>query len=251
MTIKVLKCDLAEILPLRNLFLQESNFQIRYNACHERGWTDSYILTCNDDKIGYGSVKGNENIKDRDTMFEFYVIPSFRNIAEVAFSQLVQVSGVTFIECQTNDLLLTSLLYEYGQDINANVVLFEDHVKTSLRINNVTFRKRTETDVVFDHTTEPMGDYVLALDEEIVATGGFLLHYNPPFADLFMEVTKDHRLKGFGSFLIQELKTQCYLAGRVPAARCDIDNEASRATLLKGGFKIAGFMMQANITRGG
>src|SRR3954453_18199431 len=141
MIIKVVKGDLAEILPLRNLFLQECNFQIRYNACHERGWTDSYILKCNDDKIGYGSIKGNENTKDRDTVFEFYVIPSFRNIAAVAFSELVRVSATTFIECQTNDLLLSSLLYQNGQNINANTVLFDDNVKTSLKINNVIFRK--------------------------------------------------------------------------------------------------------------
>src|SRR5881397_3458858 len=96
-TIKAVKCELAEILPLRNLFLQETNFQIRYNACHDRGWTDSYILKCNDDKIGYGSIKGNEDIKDRDTLFEFYIIPSFRNIVAVAFSELIRVSGVTLI----------------------------------------------------------------------------------------------------------------------------------------------------------
>jgi len=40
-TIVVQKTELASILPLRALFLQESNFQVRYNACHERGWSDS------------------------------------------------------------------------------------------------------------------------------------------------------------------------------------------------------------------
>jgi len=43
-TISVTKTSLNEILPLRNLFFQENNFQIRYNACHDRGWTDSYIV---------------------------------------------------------------------------------------------------------------------------------------------------------------------------------------------------------------
>jgi GNAT superfamily N-acetyltransferase len=60
--------------------------------------------------------------------------------------------------------------------------------------------------LLFDHKAEPVGDYVLELDNEIVATGGFLLHYNMPFADLYMEVREDHRKKGFGSFLIQEIK---------------------------------------------
>jgi RimJ/RimL family protein N-acetyltransferase len=37
------------------------------------------------------------------------------------------------------------------------------------------------------------------------------------------------------------------LAGRVPAARCNINNAASKASLLKAGFKIAGFMVIAEI----
>ncbi len=76
-----------------------------------------------------------------------------------------------------------------------------------------------------------------------MATGGFFLHYNMPFADLYMEVKEDCRKKGLGSFLIQELKKQCYLTGRVPAARTGMENVASKATLIKAGLKIAGFIL--------
>jgi GNAT superfamily N-acetyltransferase len=247
MILKVIKTDLTQILPLRNLFLQENNFQIRYNACHERGWTDSYALMYNEEKIGYGAVKGNENISDRDTIFEFYIIPSFRNLASPAFAALLYSSGVTFIECQSNDLLLTSLLYEYGQNINSNVILFQDNIKTCISMDNIIFRKRNDNDIVFEHTSEPVGDYILELNKKIAATGGFLLHYNFPFADLYMEVKEEYRQKGLGSFLIQELKRECYVAGRVPAARCNIENTASRATLLKAGLKVAGFMLLAGV----
>ena len=78
MTIVVQKTELASILPLRALFLQETNVQVRYNACHERGWSDSYLLKLNDRNVGYGSIKGRE-IPDRDTAFEFFVIPPFRS----------------------------------------------------------------------------------------------------------------------------------------------------------------------------
>ena len=67
MTASAVKTDLKGIEPLRTLFLQESNHQIRYNACHERGWTDSYLLTRDDACIGYGSVKGQET-PARDTI---------------------------------------------------------------------------------------------------------------------------------------------------------------------------------------
>ena len=91
------------------------------------------------------------------------------------------------------------------------------------------------------------GDYVLILGGQIVATGGFLLHYNKPFADLYMEVEQNYRRKGAGSFLIQEIIKQSYVQGRVPAARCNISNIASRATLTKAGMRTCGFMLVGDV----
>lgn len=240
------KTKLQAILPLRNLFLQETNFQIRYNACHERGWTDSYLLTIDDVEVGYGSIKGQE-IADRDTIFEFYLTPPFRKFSSLIFVELIAASEARFIECQSNDVLLTSMLYEFSQNINADVVIFEDHVATEYMIPGVVFRPKKENDSIFDHKVEPVGEYVLELEGEIVATGGYLLHYNMPFADLYMEVNENFRRKGFGSFVLQELKKACYLAGRVPAARGNIQNKASRAALLKAGLRVCGFMLKGDI----
>ena len=237
MILKVTKCSLHEILPLRNLFLQENNFQIRFNARHERGMSDSYLITRNEEKIGYGSIIGKEGVNDRDAIFEFYITPSYKNLAHYAFEELIQASKAPYIMCQSNDLLLLSLLFQYGQNINADTVLLADNLESFLYIENTIFRKRDDND----------GDYVLEFDGEIVASGGFLLHYNMPFADIHMEVREDHRRKGFGSFLIQEIKKQCYLSGRVPAARTDLNNIASRAALIKAGFKVAGFMLLGTV----
>jgi len=246
MKLKAHKTNLQAILPLRNLFLQETNFQIRYNACHERGWTDSYLLTIDDVEVGYGSIKGQE-ITGRDTIFEFYLIPAHRKSAHLIFAELIAAAGARFIECQSNDLLLTSMLYEFAQDINADVVLFEDHFATEYIIPGVVFRPKRENDSIFEHKIEPVGEYVLELAGEVVATGGFMLHYNMPFADLYMEVSENFRKKGLGSFILQELKRACYLAGRVPAARCSIQNKASRAALIKAGLKECGFMLRGEI----
>jgi GNAT superfamily N-acetyltransferase len=249
MKIEATKTTLKEILSLRNLFLQECNFQIRYNASHERGRTDSFLITAESTPIGYGSTKGNENPAERNTVFEFYIVPSFRRLSSGAFAKLLSISKASFIECQSNDTLLTSMLYEFGQNINANVFLFKDQTATSLHLNNVKFRKRDDDDIIFEHKLEPEGDYVLESNGEIVATGGFLLHYNLPFADLYMEVREDCRQQGLGSFLLQEVKKQCYLSGRVPAARCDIENIASRATLQKAGLTVAGFLLSGAVKR--
>lgn len=246
MSFIVRKTELETILPLRQLFLQEANFQIRYNACHERGWTDSYLLMSNEIAIGYGSIKGQE-IAARDTVFEFYLIPPFRKYASLAFAKLVSASGAQFIECQSNDFLTTAMLYEFAQNINAEVVLFAEHTVTQQTLPNIVFRARRESDSIFEHQVVPIGAYVLEFAEEIVATGGFFLHYNIPFADLYMEVKESFRGKGLGSFILQELKKTCYQAGRVPAARCNIQNKASRAALSKAGMRVCGFMLKGEI----
>jgi GNAT superfamily N-acetyltransferase len=243
---RAIKVELERIQSLRALFLQESNFQVRYNACHERGWTDSYLLTIDGAEVGYGSIKGQE-ISGRDTVFEFFVIPPFRKLGGKLFRELLDSSKATIIECQSNDLLLTSMLYEFSSGINATTLLFDDHAVTRHVIPGAEVRRRQDGDAIFEHTVEPVGDYVVAVSGEVVATGGFMLHYNKPFADLYMEVRPDCRNRGFGSFLLQEVKKECYLAGRVPAARCGLRNTASRATLIKAGLKICGFMLVGKV----
>lgn len=242
-----IQTGLESIQALRGLYLQSTNFQIRYNACHERGWTDSYLLTIDDVQVGYGSVMGRERA-DRDTVFEFFVIPSFVNAASVLFREILAASGAAYIECQSNDLLFSALLFEFARKISAEVVLFEDHHVTRHTVPGALVRHRREDDRIFEHTVEPVGDYVLAVGGEIVATGGFMLHYNVPFADLYMEVREDCRRRGLATLLLQELKKECYLAGRVPAARCNLRNLASRGALTKAGLEVCGFMLTGEVS---
>ena len=247
MDILIHKVALQDIVYLRRLFLQANNFQIRYDSCHERGWSDSYIVEHKGLKIGYGAIKGNKKIEDRDTIFEFYVIPAFRNLAPLVFEELLKVSGADFVECQTNEPFLTSFAYTHGTHLSSDTILFSDDRVTHLRPAGIVFRPKTESDIIFGHHAEPQGSFVIERRGEVVATGGFLLHYNMPFADIYMEVREDSRRRGIGSFLVQELKVQCYLSGRVPAARTGSNNFASKATLLKAGLEVAGHILLARV----
>jgi GNAT superfamily N-acetyltransferase len=244
----VAKTRLKNIQRLRALFLQDANCQIRYNAAHERGWTDSYLLTIDGVEIGYGSIKGGEP-PDRDTLFELYVVPPFRTHASALCGLLLATSKAAFIECQTNDRLLSSLLFEWARDIEADTILFEAGTPAALQVPEAVFRERRSREPIFEHHAEPVGDFVLELREEVVATGGFLLHYNEPFGDIYMEVREDCRRRGLGSFLVQEIIKRCYVAGRVPAARTGIDNVASRHTLIKAGLRMAGFVVKGVVGR--
>jgi GNAT superfamily N-acetyltransferase len=88
-------------------------------------------------------------------------------------------------------------------------------------------------------------EWRLDLNGEVVATGGILFHYNRPYGDIYMDVTEPHRRRGFGAYVVQELKRAAYELGVIPAARCNTTNVASRKTLQK-----AGLVPYANILTG-
>ena len=118
--------------------------------------------------VGYGSIEGQRR-RDRDTIFECFVIPPFRRWSRLLFIELVAAAGVTIIECQSNDESLASMLFEFANDISADVVLFEDYAVTQHEVVGGVVRLRRDNDRIFEHTSEPVGDYVLEADGEIVA----------------------------------------------------------------------------------
>lgn len=241
----VRKTTPAEVFDLRQLFLQENVFQFIHNKCHQYGWADVYLIIDKEVKIGYGSVWGKDNRQDRDTIFEFYLIPEYRNQASSIFRQFVKSCNVPFMECQTNDSLLAIMMFEHAYDIHAQSILFEDDHETHLHIKSVNFNKQLYTS---DHPDD-RGGYVLEKDGEVMATGGFLLNYNHPYADIYMDVKELFRQRGLGSLMVQELKKEIYKIQRVPAARCNIKNTASRSTLIKAGFRLCGYLLEGKVKK--
>ena len=57
--------------------------------------------------------------------------------------------------------------------------------------------------MVFEHTSEPIGEYVLVWHDEMIASGGFSVHYNMPFAHLYMEVKEAYHRQGSIVFLFR------------------------------------------------
>jgi GNAT superfamily N-acetyltransferase len=249
--VEVARVELAAIEPLRALHMQELNAQVRYDAVHRRGWSDSYALTVDGTPAGYGSLMGDLDRRPRETVFEYYVTPPFRRRASVLFAELLARSSAKRIECQSNDPQLSAMLFEFASTIEADTILFEAHTIRSHPIAGATFRPRRDGDLLFEHADEPEGEYVVELEGDVVATGGFLLHYNEPFADVYMEVAAAHRRKGVGTFLVEGVLRECYAAGRVPAARTSVTNQASKATLTKAGLRPCGYMLKGAVPRSG
>ncbi|QIP17053.1 GNAT family N-acetyltransferase [Spirosoma aureum] len=242
MELEIYQTSGDEIQHFRVLFLQENNVQFVCNKCHQYGWADTCLFTVDGIRVGYGSVWGTDRREDRDTIFEFYIIPPFRGFANLLFPKFCLISEATFIESQSNDGLLSSILYEYTQTIHAEAILFDDHIITDLTVGGVIFRKRNTNDGMDDESP-----YVLELHNNIVVSGGLMLNYNMPFAAIYRQVNEPFRRRGLGSFMVQELKKEAYRMGRVPAARCSISNRISKATLVKAGLRVCGFRLKGTI----
>jgi GNAT superfamily N-acetyltransferase len=236
-TLSVDLATLAEIRDLRDAYRREMDCQIVHDSWHARGFVTSYLLRVDGRIAGYGSVGGPPGDLRR-TIKEFHVVPELRGLALPLFRALAAASRADHVEAQTNDTLLLLMLLDSAGAVTSEIVLFSDAITTSLAVAGVSFRQLNEEDRarVFAHSFEPIGDYGLELNGEIVGTGGLLYHYNPPYGDIYMEVAPAHRGRGLGSFLVQELKRLCYEGGHTPAARCRHTNIASRKTLQRAGM---------------
>lgn len=237
MSISVAKVSLRKILPLRERCREEMNCQIVQDSWHERRFTTGYTHTLDGEIVGYGSV-GGVGSEPKDLVKEFYVEPASRSLANSLFEELVRASGARRIEAQTNDRLLTQMLLDSVETVERDRMLFEDGVTTHHSVPGATSRPvgRFERRRIFPHEAEPVGDWAIEMDGEVVATGGLMLHYNPPFSDVYMEVSAPWRRRGVGTYLVQELKRVSHEMGRIPAARTSADNIASRRTLQKAGM---------------
>lgn len=232
-----------EIRPMQALFLAENRFQFIHYKYHDFHWADCFLFQVGETAIGYGATWGRTHREERDCIFEFYLLPPFRSNADRVFGQFCSTSRASFISAQTNDPLLSAMFHQYAKNIVAEAILFEDAYTTYFEPPGVTFRPRLPQDDIPDELT----GYVLEKDGIIVGTGGFVLNYNLPYIDMFMQVNEAVQRKGYGAFIIQQLKWEAYRIGRVPAARCNIHNNASKATLLKAGMKICGFLLAGSV----
>ena len=248
MNIEVSRVEVNDIAPLRELHRQVMSCEIMHDSFPRRGFSDPYLIRVEGRIAGYGLVA---NVHWPETVHEFYLTPAYRDAALPLFRQLLAVSQASHILAQTNDRLMLLMLYDCSQNITSDTILFEDALTTHLTCPTGCLRKVTEADKarMFEHGPEPVGDWMIESDGVPVATGGALFHYNPPYGDVYMEVAEPYRRRGFGSYLVQELKRICYEMGKIPASRCNVANAASRRTLQKAGLLPCGRLLVGDVER--
>jgi GNAT superfamily N-acetyltransferase len=248
MNIEVARVEVDEIMPLRELYRQEMNCQIIHDSFPRRGFSDAYLIRLGGRIAGYGLVA---NRHDPDTVNEFYTLPADRAAALPMFRQLLEVSQATRIRAQSNDRLMLLMLYDCAANITSDTILFEDAFSTHLTCPTGLLRKVTEADKeqLEANKLDSGAGWVIESDGVPVAAGDVLFHYNPPYGDIYMAVHEGYRRRGFGSYLVQELKRIAYEMGKTPAARCNVANVGSRKTLQKAGLLPCGRILVGEVVK--
>lgn len=249
----------ADVEEMRERYRAENPVQIVHDSALRRGIADAFLFRLDDQVVGYGGVWNKYHPRQ---VMELFLLPDHRAFELDACRRLIVASGSTHIEAQTNLPVLHRLLQALGQDVTTEAILFREPTHPSGPSPSsaarqaatepppgMRFRPRTPADDgrIFEHLHEPVGDFVIESDGVVIATGGYLCHYNPPYADLFMEVHAPHRRRGVGSYLVRQLRVEARRVGKVPAARCSPDNTASAATLTRAGLEPCGHLLSARL----
>jgi GNAT superfamily N-acetyltransferase len=251
MKIEAKRVQAQEIDALRQAYRAEAQCQIIYDSFLPRWLADAYALSTDGKVVGYGALANRFYPRH---IVEFYLDPEYRIDALEIFRELLLVTRATHVRAQTNIALSTRMLFDTTKNIAAEKVLFSDGPKPAHipAPDGMKFRHITEAEAeAFSKNQEVLTEWVLEGKDGIVGTGGYLTHYNPPYADIFMAVGDAGRKRGFGSYIVQELCRTVREAGKIPAARCDPVVTGSRRALERGGLVVCGHLAYGEVVRAG
>ena len=233
MSIDVRVVGFPGVRALRDAYRREARCQIVRDSVLERGLADAYLILHEGEVAGYGGV-WTAHFPGR--IMEFLLLPDHRADRAELFRAFVEAAEATHLEAQTNIPTMDGLLEDFATNVRVEHVLFQDGPVTNLEVPEARIRPRTPGDVA------PDGEWIVDVGWRPVAAGGILRHYNPPYADLFLEVIPEMRRQGLGTFFVQELRRICAAEGLTPAARTDPDNVAARRALTRGGLVECGML---------
>lgn len=235
------------IEPWREAYRREMNCQIVHDSLHARaGWTQHYLLALDGEAAGYGAVAVGGPWAGKPSIFELFIEPRWRCRAFDLFDALRRASAAVAMDAQTSDALLTVMLHAFATNVVVDRILFHDALQTARTAPpGCVFRSATPDDgeAMRAQRLDMEGEWVVEVDGALAGAGGVALHYNEPYADIYMEILPAFRRRGVGAYLTQGLKRACREMGREPCARCRPNNIASRRTLAKAGFAPFGLIL--------
>lgn len=246
MDIEVTRAELDQVLPLKDRYREEAGCQVVRDSLLWRGLAEPWLVRVEGHLAGYGAL-GTTHAPGR--VIEFHLLPRFRRDTLRVASAFIRASGADAVEAQTNIPGMVDLLYSFAGAVQEEYILFDDGNGPrppghTLRLPEGSLRPRAGGD------TGPEGEWVVEWNGRVVGAGGLQTHYNPPFADVHMEVVEEVRGQGIGGWMVQELARVCREQGRVPSARCEPGNHASRRALERGGLRPCGRLLAGAVVPG-
>lgn len=244
MLIEVTRVELHEVLPLKDRYRQEAGCQVVRDSLLWRGLAEPWLVRVDGHPAAYGAL-GTSHVPGR--VIEFHLLPRYRGETLRVASAFLVASGAEAIEAQTNLPGMVDLLYAFARDPREEYILFDDGNGGRgggggrIDLPGAVLRPRGRSDA------GPDGEWVVEWNGRVVGAGGLQTHYNPPFADVHMEVVEELRGQGIGSWMVQELVNLCREQGRVPAARCEPGNQGSRRALERGGLRPCGRLLAGEV----
>jgi len=241
--IQVTRAELDQVLPLKDRYREEAGCQVVRDSLLWRGLAEPWLVRVEGHVAGYGAL-GATHAPGR--VIEFHLLPRFRRDTLRVASAFIRASGADAVEAQTNIPGMVDLLYSFARAVQEEYILFDDGngprpTGDTLRLPEGSLRPRAGGD------TGPEGEWVVEWNGRVVGAGGIQTHYNPPFADVHMEVVEEVRGQGIGGWMVQELARVCREQGSVPAARCEPGNHASRRALERGGLRPCGRLLSGTV----
>ncbi len=193
--------ELSEIEHLREEYRDEMKCQIVHESIHRRtGWTREYALELDGATVGYGSVAIAGPWRDAPALYEFYVQREERTHTFDLFASLRDACGAEIIETQSNAPMLTVMLHTFARNIRAEAILFRDAFQTSLLapagVAGFRAMAAEDTEILRRQGLDDGAGWVVTLNGDIAGAGGVLYHYNPPYGDIYMEISQRFRRKG-------------------------------------------------------
>jgi GNAT superfamily N-acetyltransferase len=240
------------VTGLRNELRAEAGCQITQDSLLDRrGWTVPHLLRLDAATVGYAVIAIAGPWSGRRTLYHFYLRPAHRAWLSPLLEVFLAASRADSFEIQTNLPVMPEVISALGGKAETEAVIFGEAASTSLPSQGATLRRLTsERDVAcFIKERTDSCDWKLELNGTEIGDGSLLFHYNPPYADIAMSIAEPFRRRGFGAYLVQELRREAHALGAIPAARSNRDNLPSHRTLQKAGFTKIGERVTGMIER--
>jgi GNAT superfamily N-acetyltransferase len=267
--VTVTTVNLDRLVALRTIYRAEFPTQLVHDSIRTRpGWTVNVLLTEADEPCGFSARGSVANRLEQvgfatvaiagpwagtPTLLEYFVVPAVRHRALVWFDDVVRSLGIVAVEMQTVSPLVSALVWSRCEMVTCEKIVLR-HVRTTAHaVPGASLVAKSDDESIVHAISVRSGGPVwgLVVDGVEIGRGGFLCHYNEPYADIHMEIDEPFRRRGFGRYLVQELGRLAYQHGQIPAARCGPTNAGSLATLIAAGFEPCSTILAGPLRRPG